>query len=63
MALQIPNERQYIVFWLDVEQTLAIAGEGDDSSLLQSARNISTQKYAGLVLDVRSQTIVNCLHG
>jgi len=53
MALQIPDERQYIIFWLDIEQTLAIAGEEDDLSLLHSARDIPTQKYAGLVLDVR----------
>ena len=40
MDFQIPDKRQYIVLWLDIEQTLAIAGEEDDSSLLQSAKEI-----------------------
>jgi len=53
MDFQIPDRRQYIVFWLDIEQTLAIAGEEDDSSLLHSAKEISTPKYAGLVFSVR----------
>jgi len=52
MNFQIPDERQYIVFWLDVKQTLAIASEEGDPSLLQSVRAIPIQRYAGLVLDV-----------
>jgi len=33
MDFQIPDKRQYIVFWLDVEQTLAIAGEEDTRNM------------------------------
>ena len=53
MNFQIPENRQCIVFWLDAEQTLAIAGEEDDLSLLHSAREIPTKRYAGFVLSVR----------
>jgi len=56
MNFQIPDKRQCIVFWLDIEQTLAIAGEEGDLSLLQSARDIPTQKYAGFVLSVCLRT-------
>jgi len=43
MDFQIPDKHQYIGFWIDVQQTLAIASEENDSSLLQSARDIPIQ--------------------
>ena len=57
MNFQIPDDRQCIVFWLDIEQTLALAGEEDNQSLIQSARDIPAKRYAGFVLSVRRSNV------
>jgi len=48
MPTKIPQENQYLVFWIDPDLTLDTYGE-EDPELLKAARDLPFRKYVGCV--------------
>ena len=49
MATKVPQENQYLVFWIDPSLTLQTYGDDEDSELMKAVGKLTFQRYVGCV--------------
>ena len=49
MTTKVPQENQYLVFWIDPSLTLQTYGDDEDSELMKAVGKLTFQRYVGCV--------------